>query len=49
MSHVERISLPGDNSNSFREWYAREGIPIAAPLLRELDKVADELGAPRLT
>ena len=48
MPHVERISLPGDNSNNARERNAREGIPISAPLLRELDKVAAELGVDKI-
>ena len=48
MPHVDRISLPGDNSNSARARNARDGIPIPAPLLRELDKVASELGVEKL-
>lgn len=41
---VERIWMPGEQSHLRREEYAREGIPIAAGLARELDSLAQQLG-----
>jgi len=46
---VERIWLPGEQSLERRERYTREGIPIPAALLANLDQVADQLGIGRLT
>ncbi len=43
MSGVERISLPGDNSNAARISNARDGVPITAALLKALDALAGEL------
>ena len=48
MSNVDKISLPGDNSNAARLRNAREGIAIAPALLKELDKLAAELGVANL-
>ncbi len=48
MSGVGKISLPGDNSHAARVRNAREGIPVADALLRELDKIAGELGIAKL-
>ncbi|MEK9720901.1 MAG: Ldh family oxidoreductase [Quisquiliibacterium sp.] len=41
---VERIWLPGEQSHLRRERYARDGIPIAAGLFRELGELAADLG-----
>ncbi len=43
MPNVERIRLPGENSNALRERYAREGIPVATSLLKTLDELAATL------
>src|SRR6202165_155601 len=48
MPHVERIWLPGGQSHAKRVEFDRDGIPIAAPLLRSLDQLADELRVERL-
>jgi hypothetical protein len=44
MPGVERIWLPGEQSQAKRIAYARDGIPIAAGLMRNLDQLAAELG-----
>jgi LDH2 family malate/lactate/ureidoglycolate dehydrogenase len=44
MPGVERIWLPGEQSRAKRIAYARDGIPIAAELMRKLDLLAEELG-----
>jgi LDH2 family malate/lactate/ureidoglycolate dehydrogenase len=44
MPGVERIWLPGEQSQAKRIAYAREGIPIAGGLMRNLDGLAAELG-----
>ena len=41
---VERIWLPGEQSELRRKTYADSGIPIAANLLADLDALAVELG-----
>jgi LDH2 family malate/lactate/ureidoglycolate dehydrogenase len=41
---VDRIWMPGEQSHLRRERYAREGIPIAPGLARELESLAQELG-----
>jgi L-2-hydroxycarboxylate dehydrogenase (NAD+) len=46
---VERIYVPGERSHETRSRRASEGIPIAPALMQGLDKIADELGIPRLT
>lgn len=43
MPGVERIWLPGEQSQARRIAYARDGIPIAAGLKRNLDQLAAEL------
>jgi LDH2 family malate/lactate/ureidoglycolate dehydrogenase len=45
---VDRITLPGDRSAEARETRARDGIPIAPALMRNLDQLADELGMAKL-
>jgi L-2-hydroxycarboxylate dehydrogenase (NAD+) len=49
MPGVERIWLPGEQSQARRVAYARDGIPLSAQLMKNLDQVATELGIPRLT
>lgn len=44
MPGVERIWLPGEQSQAKRIAYARDGIPIAAGLMRNLNQLAVELG-----
>jgi L-2-hydroxycarboxylate dehydrogenase (NAD+) len=44
MPGVDRIYVPGEHSHETRERRTRDGIPIAAALLRGLDQLADELG-----
>ncbi len=48
MPNVDRIWLPGEQSNAKRIEYARDGIPIAAALRQNLDRLADDLGMDRL-
>jgi LDH2 family malate/lactate/ureidoglycolate dehydrogenase len=45
---VDRITLPGDRSAETRVTRARDGIPIAPALMRNLDQLADELGMAKL-
>ena len=49
MAHVDRIWLPGEQSQAKRVEYGRDGIPLSAPLLRSLDQLADDLRIDRLT
>src|ERR1700733_12587912 len=49
MPGVDRIYVPGEHSHATRAARTRDGIPVAAALLRGLDQVADELGIARLT
>jgi LDH2 family malate/lactate/ureidoglycolate dehydrogenase len=42
MPNVDRIWLPGEQSNAKRIEYSRDGIPIAAVLKQTLDRLADE-------
>ncbi len=44
MPGVERIWVPGEQSQAKRVAYARDGIPIAAGLMRNLNQLAAELG-----
>lgn len=44
MPGVERIWLPGEQSQARRVAYARDGIPIAAGLMSKLNQLAAELG-----
>ena len=48
MTGVERIWLPGEQSEARRVRYAAEGIPIAPALWTQLDALASELGIARL-
>jgi LDH2 family malate/lactate/ureidoglycolate dehydrogenase len=48
MPGVERIWLPGEQSQAKRVAYARDGIPIAAELMRKLNQLAEELGVAAL-
>jgi L-2-hydroxycarboxylate dehydrogenase (NAD+) len=48
MPGVERILVPGERSHEMRAARTRDGIPIAAALLRGLDQVADDLGMAKL-
>jgi LDH2 family malate/lactate/ureidoglycolate dehydrogenase len=49
MPGVERIWLPGEQSEAKRIAYARDGIPIATELMRTLNRLAAELGVPTLS
>jgi L-2-hydroxycarboxylate dehydrogenase (NAD+) len=44
MPNVERIWLPGEQSQARRIAYGRDGIPIDAALRKTLDAVAAEIG-----
>jgi len=44
MPGVERIWVPGEQSNAKRVACARDGIPLAPQLVEALDHVATELG-----
>ena len=46
---VERIWLPGEQSHDKRQRYARDGIPVSAVLLDELNTLAADLGIAPLT
>ncbi len=48
MPGVERIFVPGERSHATRTARTRDGIPIAAALMRGLDQLADELGIAKL-
>jgi LDH2 family malate/lactate/ureidoglycolate dehydrogenase len=48
MPNVDRIWLPGEQSNAKRIEYSRDGIPIAAVLKQTLDRLADDLAIQRL-
>ncbi len=48
MPGVERISVPGERSHETRLVRAKNGIPIAPALMRNLDQVADQLGMAKL-
>ena len=48
MPQVDRIWLPGEQSHAKRVEWGRDGIPIAASLLRTLDQLADDLRIERL-
>src|SRR6187455_666613 len=41
---VEEIRMPGDRRRQCREERLREGVPLTAPLVAQLDKLAAELG-----
>jgi len=40
---VEEIRMPGDRRRQCREERLREGVPLTAPLVAQLDKLAAEL------
>ena len=44
MTGVERIWVPGEQSEARRVRYAAEGIPMAPALWTQLDTLAAELG-----
>jgi L-2-hydroxycarboxylate dehydrogenase (NAD+) len=48
MPTVDRIWLPGEQSNAKRRRYGVEGIPIATELLRTLDRLAEDMQIDRL-
>jgi LDH2 family malate/lactate/ureidoglycolate dehydrogenase len=48
MPGVERIWLPGEQSEAKRTTYARDGIPIAPALLTQLNTVSAQLKVPSL-
>jgi LDH2 family malate/lactate/ureidoglycolate dehydrogenase len=48
MPNVDRIWLPGEQSNIRRIEYARDGIPVPPSLRQNLDRLADDLGIERL-
>ena len=45
---VDAVRLPGEQSHAKRVENERDGIPIATPLLRILDQLADDLRVQRL-
>ncbi len=49
MPGVERIWLPGEQSQAKRIAYARDGIPIATELMRKRNQLAGELGIAALS
>jgi L-2-hydroxycarboxylate dehydrogenase (NAD+) len=49
MPGVERIWLPGEQSQAKRVAYTRDGIPLSPQLMKNLGEVATDLGIPRLT
>ena len=46
---VDRIWLPGEQSEAKRVAYTTQGIPIAPALTEQLNQVADRLNVPRLS
>ncbi len=48
MPGVERIWLPGEQSEAKRQAYLRDGIALAPALMQQLDKVAAQLKVPTL-
>jgi len=48
MPGVDRIFVPGERSHETRAMRTRDGIPIAAELMRQLGQLADELELARL-
>jgi len=48
MPGVDRIFVPGEHSHATQARRTRDGIPIAAALMRGLDQVANELGIAKL-
>ena len=48
LPNVDRIWMPGEQSAAKRVAYGRDGIPLAATLLRTLDGLPTELGIDKL-
>src|ERR1700755_2407989 len=48
MPGVDRITVPGERSAETRVVRARDGIPVAPALMRNLNQLADELGIAKL-
>jgi len=48
MSGVERIFVPGERSHEIRAARTKNGIPLGPALMRDLDRLAGELGIVRL-
>jgi LDH2 family malate/lactate/ureidoglycolate dehydrogenase len=48
LPNIDRIWLPGEQSNAKRIEYSRDGIPITSGLKQNLDRLADDLGIERL-
>jgi L-2-hydroxycarboxylate dehydrogenase (NAD+) len=48
MPGIDRIYVPGEHSHEIRAKRTRDGIPIAAPLRRALDQLANDLGIAEL-
>jgi len=48
MPGVERIWVPGEQSQAKRVQYAEQGIPIPATLMQQLDALAVQLKVPAL-
>ena len=46
---VDRVWMPGEQSHAKRVAYARDGIPINPALMTDLDRLAGELGIPKLS
>jgi LDH2 family malate/lactate/ureidoglycolate dehydrogenase len=49
MPGVDRIWLPGEQSEAKRQTYVRDGIALAPALMQQLDKVAAQLDIPTLS
>jgi LDH2 family malate/lactate/ureidoglycolate dehydrogenase len=49
MPGVDRIWLPGEQSEAKRQTYLRDGIALAPALMQQLDKVAAQLQVPTLS
>jgi LDH2 family malate/lactate/ureidoglycolate dehydrogenase len=45
---VDDIRMPGERRRACREERMRDGVPLAAPLVAQLDKMAEELGVKTL-
>ncbi len=46
---VDEIRMPGERRRACREDRLRNGVPLAAPLVAQLDKLAEELGVKKLS
>ena len=45
---VDEIRMPGERRRQCREERTRDGVPLAPPLVAQLDKLAGELGVRKL-